>query len=899
MSWLARLSNTFRQNVVSQRISEEIEFHLQERIEELMEQGVPEERARELAARQLGNPTLQKERTRDMDLLGWVEAFGKNLRFGFRMLVRDLGFTTVAVLTMALGIGINASIFSLISDRLLKPLPYKDVDRIVTVHETHLNNPRDRFDAAVPNFVAWRELNHVFEHIGTVNDAFLSTNEEEPERLVGLRVQYGYLETLGAKPILGRLISPADCILGNGEVVVLSHKLWLRRYGGDPHVLGKIIPAGMRNFTIIGVVSADFQSFAFGGLAPEVEFWIPYEFTNTHMQSATRYVAVMARLKPGIPLEQAQAEMTSIASNLAQANPKRNKGWGVTLVPLKEAAIGEARKALFTLQGAVAFVLLLACANVAGLLLARLSSRQHEIVTRAALGAGRARLIFQFLTESVMLSVLSVPLALLMAYGGIRVMARYGPAEFMKNLALDGRVLAFAALLSVLTGLLFGLIPAMQGSSRYLTAMLKDSGRAATSGSSRQRLRSFLVAATIAIALVLLTGTGLMVNTFIRLEHVEPGFDTKNLLTFQLTLPTGQYFKDEGTRNGVAIVRPSPELPLVFGRLLERLSQLPGVQSAAISDSPPLAGWVAGTNFTLDASPKPDPDTQLPSAMFHTVSVDFFRTLNVPILQGRPFDSRDSPNAPWVVIVNESMARKYWPGANPIGHYLTFAMPGEERPRQVIGISRDMRYGSLNDVFNYEMFVPYTQIPTLTGHFLFYVQKTIILRATADSMTLVPPARKITAQAAGNRPITDIKTVDQYLDRQFQVPRFYLLLLGIFGVTALILAAVGIYGVMAYSVKMRTHEIGVRMALGADRNNVMWMILKQGLTLTFIGVAAGIGGALWLTRFIAGVLYGVQPTDPATFTIVALTMIGVAVLACLVPGRRAINVDPAIALRHE
>ncbi len=897
MSWLTRLSNVFRQNVVSQRISEEIEFHLQERIDELTEQGVPEEKARALARRQFGNPTLQKEKTREMDLLGWVDALGKNLRYGSRMLARDLGFTTVAVLTLALGIGINTSIFSLISDRLLKPLPYKDANRIVMVRETRLDDPHGQ-TAAVANFVVWRDHNRVFEHLGTSNDASLSTFEAEPERLIGLRVQYGYLEAFGAKPVLGRLISPQDCQLGNGEVVVLSHKLWQRRYDGDPHVLGKIIPAGMRNFTIIGVLPADFQAFSFDSLQPDVEFWIPYEFTNTHMQSRTRYLWVTGRLKDGISLEQAQAEMTRIASNLAQENPERNKGWGVTLVPITEAAIGDARRSLLTLQGAVAFVLLLACANVAGLLLARLSSRQHEIVMRAALGAGRGRLIFQFLTESVMLSVLSTPLALLIAYGGIRVLARYGAEGNFNNLAIDGRVLAFTALVSILTGLLFGLIPAMQGSKRNLTAMLKDSGHATTAGSSRQRLRSFLVVSTIAIALVLLTGTGLMVNTFIRLVGVDPGFDTKNLLTFQLLLPTGEYFKDEGTRGGVAIVRLSPRLPLIFEQLLERLSRLPGVQSAAISDMPPLSSSGLGINFTLDTNPKPGSDTQLPSARFHTVSTDFFHTLKVPLLQGRPFDSRDSSTAPWVVIVNEAMARKYWPDSSPIGRYLTFMMPGEEKPRQVIGIARDMRYGRLSDEWNYEMFVPHTQIPALSGHFHFYVRKAIILRTTVDPMTLVPAARKIAAQVSGNRPITDIKTVDQHLDRQFQEPRFYLLLLGIFGATALILAAVGIYGVMAYSVKMRTHEIGVRMALGAHRKDVMWMILRQGLTLTFIGVAAGIGGALWLTRFIAGVLYGIQPTDPATFTIVALTMIGVAVLACLVPGRRATNVDPVIALRH-
>ncbi|HZO56289.1 MAG TPA: ABC transporter permease, partial [Bryobacteraceae bacterium] len=786
---------------------------------------------------------------------------------------------------------------SLISDRLLKPLPYKDADRVVMVLETRLDDPRDWAPAAVPNFVAWRERNRVFEHIGTVNDASLSTMDDMPERLIGLRVQQGYLEALGAKPILGRLISREDCQLGNGEVVVISHQLWQRRYGGDPKVLGKIIPAGLRNFTIIGVLPPDFQSFVFNSLQPGVEFWIPYEFTKTHMQSRSRYVLVTGRLKDGISLEQAQAEMSGIASNLAQENPGRNKGWGVKLVPITEAAVRDSRRGLLTLQGAVAFVLLLACANVAGLLLARLSSRQHEIVMRAALGASRGRLIFQLLTESVMLSVLSAPFALLIAYGGIRVLGRYGPENSFNNLAIDHRVLAFTALLSILTGVLFGLIPALQGSRRSLTAMLVDSGRAATAGFSRQRLRSVLVVSTIAIALVLLTGTGLMVNTFIRLAGIDPGFDTKNLLTFELLLSTGEYFKDEGTRGGIAIVRPSPRLPLVFEQVLERVSQLPGVQSAALSDTAPLSGGRHRTEFTLDARPETDVD-QLPSAVFHTVNADFFNALKIPILQGRSFDARDSSTAAWVVIVNESMARKYWPDSNAIGRYLTFRMPGDEQPRQVIGIARDIRYGHLREETNYEMFVPHTQIPTLSGHFHFYVRKSIILRTAVDPMTLVPAARKIAAQIA-NRPITDIRTVDQHLDRQFHEPRFYLLLLGIFGGTALLLAAVGIYGVMAYLVKMRTHEIGVRMALGAHRKDVMWMVLRHGLTLTLLGVAAGTAGALWLTRFIAGQLFGVQPTDPATFALVALTMIGIAVLACLIPGRRATNVDPAIALRHD
>jgi putative ABC transport system permease protein len=898
MSWFARLSNIFRQDQVSQQISEEIDFHLLERVDELVQQGVPEKEARAQAARQFGNPTLQKEQTREMDVLGWIEALGKNLRYGSRMLARDPGFATAAVLTLGLGIGINTSIFSVISARLLKPLPYEDADRLVMVRETRLDDPRRGEPAAVSNFIAWRERNRVFEHIGTVNDASLSTIEDEPQRLIGLRVQHGYLEALGAKPVLGRLISATDCIFGNGEVVVLSHQLWQRRYAGDPHVLGKIIPAGLRNFTIIGVLPPDFQSFAFNSLQPDVEFWIPYEFTKTHMQSRTRYVGVIGRLKNGISLEQAQAEMTRIASNLAEEHPERNKGWGVKLVPITEAARGNMRQGLLTLQGAVAFVLLLACANVAGLLLARLSSRQHEIAMRAALGAGRGRLIFQFLTESIMISVLSTPLALLIAYGGTRVLARYGPEADFSNLAVDHRVLAFAALLSILTGLMFGLLPAVQAAGRSLTTMLQDSGRAVTTGFSRQRLRGFLVVSTIAIALVLLTGTGLMVNSFIRLVGVNPGFDTKNLLTFELLLSTGEYFKDEGTRGGIAIVRPSPRLPFVFEQLLERLSQLPGVESAALSDTAPLSGGHHGTNFTLDTDTKTEAD-QLPSAVFHTVSVNFFDTLKVPLLQGRAFDSRDSSNAPWVVIVNESMARKYWPDSNPIGRYLTFAMPGDEQPRQVIGIARDMHYGRLSEESNYEMFVPHTQIPALSGHFAFYVRKIIILRTVVDPMTLIPAARKIAAQVADNRPITDIRTVDQHWDRQFQEPRFTLLLLGVFGGTALLLAAVGIYGVMAYFVKVRTHEIGVRMALGAHRKDVMWMILRHGLTLTFIGVAAGTAGALWLTRFIAGVLFGVEPTDPATFAIVALTMIGVAVLACLIPGRRATNVDPAVALRHD
>jgi predicted permease len=365
-----------------------------------------------------------------------------------------------------------------------------------------------------------------------------------------------------------------------------------------------------------------------------------------------------------------------------------------------------------------------------------------------------------------------------------------------------------------------------------------------------------------------------------------------------LLLSTGQYFKDEGTRGGTVIVRVSPQLPVIFEQLRERLAQLPGVESAALSDTPPLSGMRHGTDFTLDASPKPDPDSR-PFAQFHTVSANLFDTLKVPLLQGRPFDSRDSAAAPWVVIVNQSMARKYWSDSSPIGRYLTFTMPGEEQPRQVIGIARDMHYSRLNEESNPEMFVPHTQIPALSGHFHFYVRKTIILRTTVEPMTLVPAARKIAAQVAGNRPITDIRTVDQHLDSQFQEPRFYLLLLGIFGGTALVLATVGIYGVMAYMVKIRNHEIGVRMALGAHQRDVLWMILRHGLTLTCMGVALGTGGAMWLTRFIAGVLFGVQPTDPTTFSIVALTMISVAVLACLIPGLRASNVDPAIALRHD
>ena len=899
MSMFRRFANLFRRDAVSQRIAEELEFHLQERIDELIEQGVPAEKARALAARQFGNRTLVQEQTRAMDLFGWLETLGQNIRYGLRMLARDRGFTAIAVLTLALGIGINTSIFTLISDRLLKPLPYRDAGRLVMVREISLVDPGRWTPAAVANFVAWREHNNVFEHLGTSNDATLSTAEETPERLVGLRIQYGYLEALGAKPILGRLISPHDCQLGNGEVVVISHRLWQRRYAGDPQVLGKVIPAGLRNFTIIGVLPSDFQSFAFDRLDPDVEFWIPYEFTNTHMQSNARYVWVMGRLEPGVSLEQAQTEMSRIAANLAQTQPQRNKGWGVSLVPITEAAIGDARRSLFTLQGAVAFVLLIACANVAGLLLARLSSRHQEIVMRTALGAGRGRLVFQFLTESVLLSLLSAPLAILVAYGGVRVLARYGPGGHYQNLALDNRVLAFTALVCVLSGVLFGLLPALQGSKRNLALMLKDSGRAATAGFSRQRLRSLLVVATIGVALVLLTGTGLMVNTFARLMDVAPGFDPKNLLTFQLLLPTGQYFKDAGAPGGQTLVRPSPEIPRVFDQLLERVSQLPGVQSAAIAEAPPLANWAISTDFTVDGSPKPDTAAAAPSASFHTISPGFFDTLGVRLLQGRAFDSRDSAGSPWVVIISQSLARKHWPGTNPLGRYLTFTMPGDERPRQIVGIAPDIRYARLNEDTTYEMYVPYAQIPALTTHSHFYIRKTVILRTAADPMTLLPAARKIAGQVSGGRPITDIKMVDEYLESQFNAPRFYLVLLGVFGATALVLAAVGIYGVMAYAVKLRTHEIGVRMALGASRKDALWMVLRQGLILALAGVTIGIVGAGMLTRFIAGLLYGVEPTDPVTFIAVAVTMVAIAMLACLIPGLRATHIDPATALRHE
>ncbi|MCI0486654.1 MAG: ABC transporter permease [Blastocatellia bacterium] len=798
----------------------------------------------------------------------------KDIRFGVRMLTGNLRFTVVAVIALALGIGANAAIFSVVNTVLLRPLPFEDPDRLMMIRETKLPQFPE-FSVSPGNFLDWQKQNTVFEQMTAINGAaFNLIGRGDPERLRGQRITHGCFAMLGVQPQIGRDFLPEEDQPGHNEVVILSHGLWQRRFGGDPNILNQAITLDGQSYTVIGVMGQDFR---FGG--SDTELWTPIAFTAQQAgQHGSHYLSAIGRLKPGVTLDQARAEMSTIAERLAQQYPDANAGWNVKIMPLLEYAVRDIKPALILLLGAVGFVLLIACANVANLLLARAASRQKEIAIRAAMGAGRFALVRQLLTESVLLSLTGGIIGLLLAIWGVDLLLALAPEDLprVRDVSLDGRALAFTAAITLLTGLSFGLVPALQASKPDLNETLKDAGRGSTEGGRRHIIRGTLVVIEVAMSLVLLVGAGLMIKSFLHLQRVEPGFNPNNALTASISLPQKKY-ADAGQRF------------TFYNQLIEHVSSLPGVQAAGASCVVPLTGNDFVLGFEIEGRP-PYPAGEGPSTNYYSVSPEYFRAMGIPLLRGRFFTEQDTKDTTRVAIINETMAKTHFPNENPIGKRVHVTM-GPVTYREIVGIVGDVKQYGLDQKTTAQTYEPYSQQP--------FSFMTLVVRTEGEPASLSGGIRGAVLSIDKEQPVSSIRTLDQFVSASIAQQRFSMLLLGVFAAVAMVLASVGIYGVMSYAVEQRTHEIGIRMALGARTGNVLRMVISQGMILALIGLAAGLSGAFLLTKFMESLLFEVSVTDPLTFAGVAALLMVIALLACYIPARRAARVDPMVALRYE
>ncbi|HKV29316.1 MAG TPA: ABC transporter permease [Candidatus Acidoferrales bacterium] len=864
------LWNLFRRRRKDAELDEEVRGYVEMLAEEKTDSGLSIQQARREAKMELGGVEQVKEQTREVRAGHFIETLWQDLRYGARMLRKNPGFTIVAVLTLALGIGANTAIFSVIDGVLLSPLPYKNPQQLVAMNHND----------SLMNILDIQRQTRAFSEGGGINVTTMDYRGAiEPMQVhVGL-VDAGFLETLGIPPMLGHIFAPEEDVQGGPRVAVVSHRFWVSYLGSDPRAVGRTIPLDGNSFTVIGVMPA---SFALPNEHADlfVTLWAGYPEAAPYR--GVHFMHVYWRVKPGATLVQAQADMDQIDRRLGEKYPDNEKGRRTVLVPLHQWLTGDIRTALLVLFGAVGIVLLIACANFAGLLMARAVARRQELVIRAALGAGRRRLIRQALTESLLLSLIGGAAGLLLAKWGTGVLLALKPAALNRfaGIQMDVRVLLFVFGISVLTGILFGLAPAWSAGRTLVGTALKESGRSATEGRSGYRLRQLLVTGEIALALVLLAGAGLLLKGFSRLRAVNPGFNPANVLTMYLQLPATRYAE-------------IPKQTQFRRELLTRLNSLPGVQAAMISDMP-LSGNYLSHNFVIDGRP-PVPVGDEPEIQSLSVMGDYFRVMQIPIRAGRDFTDMDRKGQPLVAIINEAAARQFFPRENPLGARVDWAR--REGPHQwttIVGVAADVKHSGLNQPTDPAVYEPFPQSDEEWRRWM-----SLAIRTRGASAGLVEEVKKQVWSLDSQIPVSKVQSMDDLLAVSLAEQRFNMILLGAFAGLALVLAAVGIYGVMAYTVSQRTHEIGIRMALGAQQSDVMQQVMKQGTTLALAGIVIGLLGATAVTRLMASLLFDVKPTDPLTFASVAIVLAIVALAACYVPARRAMRVDPMTALRYE
>ncbi|HEX8559750.1 MAG TPA: ABC transporter permease [Pyrinomonadaceae bacterium] len=874
-----------RRGEFDRRLEEEVRFHLEMKAEELRASGMTAGEADRAARRRFGNETRVREMSREAWGFSTMETFLQDVRFGARVLAKNKGFTAVAVLTLALGVGANTAIFSVVNDLLLRPLPYRDAERIVMLWEVTPEGRRQNTTSRA-NFQAWRDQNKSFEAVAAFSDQRLNlTGAGEPEEVSAQLATPDLFRVLGVEPMLGRALLPEDGLSGTAGVV-LSHAVWQRRFGGDRGVVGKTVTLNGVPFGVVGVMPPGFQWHIRqrSGTGKPAEMWMVLSMPKAEGDNGAsrgRFLSVVGRLRPGVSVEQADAELKTIESRLAEESPRFNRNYSAEVLPLRDQMVGAVRPALWILLGAVGLVLLIACANVANLLLARAASREKEIALRTALGARRSRIVRQLLTESVLLALLGSALGLALAWWGVQALVAISPRDLvnLQGVSLNPTVLVWTLGVSLLTGVVFGLAPAFEAARVDLNDTLKEGGKGAGTQSARSRgLRSALVVAEVALALVLLAGAGLMMKSFARLRQIDTGFETENVLTMVLRLPASKY-KDDA------------QYVAFFRQALERVRAVPGVRAAGMVNYLPLYGGLgATTGFSVEGRPAPPPG-QEPGTAVRVSDAAYFGAMGIPLLRGRNFTDAEQAEARHVVLVSETFAKRYFPGEDPLGKRIRVEMSEEPAPTEIVGVVGDVRYDSLTDEAEPTVYEPH---PELTYPFM-----TLVVRTAGDPAEVTPAVRRELAQIDPDQPVADVRTMNQVMAETVGRARFNTLLLGLFAALATLLAAVGIFGVMNYSVTLRTREIGLRMALGAEPGRVLLLVLRQGLVLTLVGIGVGLAGALALTRLLSGLLYGVGATDPLTFGAIVVVLAFVSLLACYIPARRATRVDPLVALKHE
>ncbi|HJU89493.1 MAG TPA: ABC transporter permease [Gemmatimonadaceae bacterium] len=870
---------------VHRDVEDEFAFHLAERARELEARGYSPAAARDEALRQFGDfddaliycRDIDARRERGAMRIEWMSEIRQDVSFAWRTLMRAPGFALVAILTLALGIGANTAIFSVVNGILLRPLPFHEPDRLVMVAQATAEHPRTTNSPA--NVMDWRTMNASFSGMA----AWLSSSRNltarglDAERLEAAEVQTELFEILGVRPLAGRGFRPEEAEFNAEKVVLLGEPIWRSRYGSDPRVVGTTMVLDGVAHTVVGIIPEK-QAYPRGA-----QIWLPLRFDPEWLPKSRGaiYLRTVARLKPGVSLQQADAEMKAIAGRLEREYPESNAKYTAVVIPMHEWIVGDLRKPLLVLLGAVGLVLLIACTNVSNLMLVRASGRETEIAVRTALGAGRGRLVRQLVTESAVLSIIGGLAGVLLAVWGVRALVRIAPEDIprLDAVRVDPTVLFFATLAALLTGVVFGLIPALHAARPDIGSALKEGARGSGARPASRRLRNTLVVSEIALAVMLLAGAGLLIRSFRELVQVDPGFRAENVMTFTLSLPEEKY-------------EELSSQSLFIDQLVERLRAVPGVKATAASIGLPLTGFSFSFSFEIAGKPKP-PDGEEPSAQVRLVTPDYFRTMEIPTIRGRTFTPADRWGSQQVLVATESAARRFFPGEDPIGKRITFGW-GRDSLRlggEIVGIIGDVRQSELSKAALPEIYAPFAQWPV---DFI-----SVVMRTTGEPNAVVNGARNALRELDADLPMYNVRTLEAVVSESVARPRFYMLLLTSFAAVALLLSAIGIYGVIAYLVSMRTRELGIRIALGASNGDVLRLVLREGVVMASAGLVVGTIGALALSRLLSGLLFGVAPTDPLTFALVAATLAAVALAASFIPARRASRLDPLVAIRAE
>jgi putative ABC transport system permease protein len=881
MKWLnvlvARLRALFRRDLVLHDIDEELRAHIEMETEANRELGMTPEEARLSATKSFGNVGSIRDLAYEVRGGGLMETLWQDVRYSGRLLLKHPGFSLIAVLTLTLGIGANTAIFSIVNAVLLRPFPYHAPEQLVMLAES-VSGQRNG-SVSYPNFVDWRAQNSVFEAVSAVrpNENYNFSGAGEPERLQGRLVSAGFLSLLGVKPLLGRDFVAEDDRPGATPAVIISHEFWTRRFGNDQSIAGKQIALNNQSYTVVGVTPPGFQF----GLDSDVTIPIGLSAERFKARGADPGITVVARLKPNVSQQQAETETNVIYARLEQQYPESNTGRRAYLISLHENFVGDVRQPLMILLGSVGLVLLIACANVANLLLVRASSRRREMSVRVALGANRWRIIRQLLTESLILALIGAALGILLAHWGTSFIASQLPAGIprLNEASVDVPVLAFTLGVSLVTGLLFGLAPALQASRLNLTEALKEGDRGSSGG--RQPLRSLLVIGEVALTLTLLVGAGLLIQSFRRVLQVNPGFDPQNLLTMQVSVNNSD----------------GHQVAAFFDQWQERVRRLPGVKATAVSNGLPL-GVANRPPFFIEGRPRPENGKE-PSGIRYTVSPGYFDTMGIELVRGRVFTAQDTRDTPLVAVIDEALAQQHFQGEDAIGKRITQSSSGSPS-YEIVGVVRHVEHDNLDGqssrspqfYLNFNQ-IPVDRLPTQVRRI------NLLTRTNVEPSSLVAAVREQVAALNKDQAVFNVRTMEDIVDQSIAPRRFSMLLLGVFAIVALALASIGIYGMMSYAVAQRTREIGLRMTLGAQSGNVLRLVIGQGMKLALLGVAIGLVASLALTRTMKTLLFGVSATDPLTFISIALLLAVAALLACWLPARRAAKVDPIVALRYE